>query len=1235
MAEDSIDRLAIEVTGDAEQAVRTLGRLINRLSSLETRLSMSASKALTFSAAIAHLSRSLSGMDVSPLKELNGIKFSATTPRNIESLANTLQQLPEDAVTKLQSVATALSSLRGISLTKGTVDSLARIPQVMREFESFDTGAFSAKMAELNPQVAQLAENVAKLAAAYKELPKSMQTAGLAARSVAASEKYLSQVNKELDSSSKKAKVSVSGLGSAMRKAFNFAGVAAGWYTLKRVFEGTVGQVNTYIEDMNLFNASMGEFAQSAGDYAKKVSDALGIDMGEWSKYQGVLQNLSTSFGIAGDRASVMSQNLTQLGYDLASFHNMNVDETMLKIQSGLAGEIEPMRRIGVDLSNAAMQVEATNLGLEKQVSDMSQAEKAALRYRLMLQGTAIAQNDMARTIASPANQLRVLKAQFQMAARAIGNLFIPALNAILPVVIGVVKAITLLAQTIAKFFGINATFEVDYSGLTGGTGGGGFDTGGIDDVTDSLDDSGDAADKANKKVKEYQNTVMGFDELHKLNATPEDTDDSGSGSGGGGGLGDLGGGGSVLDDIPLDTYDFLKGLTDNISKTTDEIAQKILGLLPHIAAVAAGLAAWRIARALGADLKTAMGWMLAIAGAVELVSGAFDAWNNGLNLGNLMQMLAGTAMLAGGLYLVFGKVGGAIGLIVGGLVTFVTSIHDAVVNGCNEFNALGATFGGVAMVIGSFLLGMTGPVTALVGAVAGGIMVVVGFMDAWNNGVDWGSLAMMFGGTLVAAFAAFMGGLGPVGIAVAAIVGGLAMVVAGAKDMFENGFSPERFAAVEGGFTMLGAAIGFLVAGPIGALVGALIGLGAGLVTTLIADWDGFVAWLGELWNGAVEATRFIWEPVATWFNDNVVTPVTEFFAGIGPFFEGLWGGIVTGISTWWGGVAQWMQDNVIQPIVDFWTPIVEWFSQLWSSISATAEAMWHNLGVFVNGIWQIIQRCWEVAGDWFDKNVLTPVHDFFAEKWEDIQNAVGAAWDAVKAKWDEAYGWFDQNVIQPIVNGFSNAWDEAVRRAEEAWNGITGAFAQFGSWFGGIVSDAWQQIKAAFEWGGRIFEGVVDAITDAFKWVMNEFIGGLNWAIAQPFNGLNSILAAMRSWEILGIRPFSGFWDVPVPQIPYLAQGRYGIDAGQLFVARERGPELVGQMGGKTTVANNQQIVEGIEAGVMSGVLRALATGGSQGGETTIEIPLYIGNEEIARATWRGEASLVRRGILQPQFG
>lgn len=1226
-ADGTIDQLAIEVTGDAEQAVRTLGRLAERLATLERRLPASASKTLEFNAAIAALSRSLAGLDTSKLRDLGTVKLNAATAKNVASLVGSIRSMPEDAVTRMQGVATALGSLRGVSLTKGTVDAIARIPSVLREFEGLDMGAFGAQIAELNPRITELAGNVTKLATAYKSLPKSMQTAGLAARSVAASNKYLSQVNKELDGSSKKAKVSVSGLGSAMRKAFNFAGLAAGWYTLKRAFEATVGAVNTYIEDMNLFNASMGQYADEASAYAKKVSEALGIDMGEWVKYTGVFQNLSTSFGIAADRSATMSRNLTQLGYDLASFHNMDLDQMMLKIQSGLAGEIEPMRRIGVDLSNAAMQAEATSLGITKLVSDMDQAEKAALRYRLMLKGTTVAQGDMARTIASPANQLRVLKAQFQMAARAIGNLFIPALNAILPVVIAVTKAITLLAQTIANFFGIDATFEVDYSGLTGGAS---YDTGGIDDVTDSLDDSGDAAEKARKKVREYQNTVMGFDELNKLNATPEDSDSDGSGA-----ADDLdGAGGSVLADIPLDTYDFLKGLTDDISAMTDEMAQSILSLLPHIAAVAAGLAAWRVASALGLDLAKIAGLAIAVAGAVELATGAFDAWTNGLDWGNLLQMLGGAALLATGLGLAFGEVGAEVGLVVGGLTVFVVSIHDAIESGLGEVNRFGAAAGVGLAALGTILAGLSPVVTGVVATVGGAVMAVMGFMDAWQQGLGLENIKWYLEGVAVAV-AGLLTAFGPVGAVIGGVVAGIGALVLGLKDMWENGFSPESFAMTELGFTGIGVAIGALF-GPVGALVGAIIGAFAGLIATLVTDWEGFSAWMGELWAGIVDATRGIWEPVATWFDQSVVQPVTTLFAAVSPFFEGLWNGIVTGISNWWGGVAQWMNDNVVQPIVDFWSPMADWFSRLWSSVSATAEAVWHNIGVLIQGVWEVVQRCWEVAGDWFEGTVLRPVHDWFARRWQEISDAVGNAWESAKRIWSVAWGWFDANVIQPILGGFSRAWDDAVAGAQEAWDRISGAFADFGSFFGGIVSDAWERIRSAFEWGGNIFEGVVDAILDAFKAVMNEFIGGLNWAIAQPFEGLNSILAAMRGWEILGIRPFSGFWDVPVPQIPYFAEGRYGIDAGQLFVARERGPELVGTMGGKTTVANNQQIVEGIEAGVFSGVLRALAMGGggSQSGETTIEIPVYFGDEEVARASWRGELSLVRRGVLKPQF-
>ena len=1245
MAEDSIDRLAIEISGDSNAAVKSLNQLTKWLSSFETRLSTAVPKVMSLTYSLSQLNSRLNAFNPSGLKGLNDIKFSSTVPKNIGQLADVINRMPDDAVSRLMNISTALSGLSGVKITKSTVDNLARIPAALKEYESLDIDAFISKIAELNPRIKELATNVTHLATAYKALPKSMQTAGLAARSVAAANKYLAQTEDEASVKTDKLKTKVSSLGTTLKTAFNIAGIMSAWYMIKRVFEATIGEVNQYIEDMNLFNASMGQYADEAEAYAQKVSSALGIDAGEWSKYQGVFQNLATSFGITGDRAAVMSQNLTQLAYDLSSFHNMSVDDAALKLQSGLAGEIEPMRRIGVDLSNAAMQVEATSLGITKLVSDMTQAEKAALRYRLALKGTTIAQGDMARTLASPANQLRVLQAQLKMAARAIGNLFIPALNMILPVVIGVVKAITLLAQTIAAFFGIDATFEVDYGSLDGATA-----TSGIDGVTDAFDDSGDAADKAKKKVQEYKNTVMGFDELNKLNDVPE-ADSGSSGSGGVGGVD----GSSVLADIPLDTYDFLANLTDDITRRTDAIAAKVQELLPHIAAVAAGFAAWRIAGGLGASLIQCVGWALALVGAVELVTGAFDAWNNGLDLSNFTQMLLGATALVVGLGLALKSTGAGWGLIIAGVVVFGVSLHDVITNGLNEINTLGMILGATALTVGVMLVaGITSPLVGIIGLLAGAAICVVGFMDAWNSGVSIINLEAILGGIAVACLgvgAAF----GPVAAAVVAVVGCIGLLVVSIKDMFENGFSPENFAATEIGFVGIGTAIGALVGGPIGALIGALIGGVVGAITTMIIDFDGFAAWLDELWNGIVEGTRFIWEPVADWFNTNVIEPVgtffadlgqgiqdiwtgiCEWFAGVGQWFSDLWNTVVQGIQDIWNGVADWMNTYVIQPIVSFWSPIVSWFAKLFGSVCQTVYDIWYDICVIITGVWTIICRVWEVASTWFYQTVLVPVGTFFSSVWTAITNVASGAWTNIKSVWSTVTNWFNTNIIQPLGKTFTNVWNTVTTLASNAWNGIKNVFSNFASFFGTIVSNAWQKVKNVFQTGGQIFEGIKDAIINAFKKVVNNLISGINWAIAQPFNGLNWVIGEIRNFEVLGVRPFSGLSNISVPTIPYLAEGRYGIPAGQLFVARERGPEMVGEMGSHTTVANNQQIVQGIEQGVEAGVIRAMAlfnASSSDGGETTIEIPVVLGVEEISRAVWKGQASLVRRGVIKPQY-
>ena len=1198
MATGTIDNLAFEISGNATAAAKSLDAFASTLEKVGSKIGGTAGRLLDVSNAMRNLSGSLSNLQVSKLQSLSSVTIPSSLATNLNSLSNALKEIPidaqarlsglnsltalsgltlsstlgnhlptivnavrkipADAAKKLESLGTSLRAFSGFKLNSGPVNQLARLPEVMREFQKLNLNEYSKQIQQLANSLSPLVKQVEKLANAVKLLPPSLRSVAAGARTVASSNKVMA-----------------ASFGAAYKQinySFLYGVFRTLYYGSKRFLTATVGGVSDYVEDMNLFTASMGEFAESALDYGRKVQDAMGIDIAEWSRAQGVFQTMITGFGDTADRAAVMSQNLTQLGYDLASFYNLDVETAMEKIQSGMSGQMRPMLALGFDLSQTRMQIEATNLGIEKSVSEMTQAEKAALRYRLMMTQVTQVQGDLARTLNSPANQLRVLRAQLTMAARAIGNLFIPAMNAILPVVIGVVKAIRMLAQEIANFFGLDVNFEVDYSGMNTSSIMGGEDEDAVDAVSDSIDDMGAAADKTKKKVKELKNSVMGFDELNKLNDnSPIDEDDYDTGASASG-VGDTGSGAGMGLDIPLDTYDFMKGLDDTLTKKTDEIAQKFRDLLPIIGLVGLALGTAFAASKLypfiknlgymNGALRFVAGMVMIVAGAAVLAYNALDAWNNGLNFNNLLGMLGGIALLAGGLFLTFGKTAGGIGLIIGGLVLLAVGIHDFLQNGPSLEN-MAAIFGGIALVVAG--------------------------------------LALAFGS---------------VGAAIGLLIGGVALLVLGFMDFFQNGPSLENTAMVVAGIMAIAAAIALLGGGPIALLVGAIIAA----VAAIAMNWD----WLCEN----------VFGPFAEWVDTNVIQPVVGFFSGLIDKLAEIWDTIVQTFWDVWGAIADWVNENVIEPLIAFWTPIANWFKQLWDSISATAKALWHNIGVFADGCRQIVVRVWEVVSAWFDQNVIQPVSQFFTKLWTTVSTAAQNAWNTIVGVWNVVATWFDTNIIQPVQNAFSNAWNALVSGAQTAWQGIQNVFSSLASFFGNIFSNAWQQIISIFQYGGQIFNGVVNAIVSAFTYVVNQLISGLNWAIAQPFNGLNAILDAMRNWEILGIYPFSGFWDVPVPQIPYLAEGRRGINAGQLFVARERGAELVGAMGSHTTVANNQQIIEGIEQGVVNAMLQVAPafTSNEQSGDVTLV--LRVDSQDLAHATARGQAAAARRGTLTPEL-
>lgn len=327
-------------------------------------------------------------------------------------------------------------------------------------------------------------------------------------------------------------------------------------------------QMSDYIETINLFRTSMGSATSDAEKFRDKAQEVLGLDPSVTMDALSSFQNLSEGFGIASDRAYIMSKNLTQLAGDLSSFANISYDVAKKNLMSGFSGQVLPLRKYGIALDQASLQELAYSLGIDKRVKSMTRAQKSELIYYQIMKSTQKMQGDLARTIMSPANALRLIKTEFTSLARAVGSIFIPIMVRIIPIMRAVTKALTSAAQAIAAFFGFKMK---DFTSDLGGVG----DL--LTGISDDVDDVGGAAEGTAKKLNKM---LMPFDELNNI------TSDNKSGSGGGAGGADIDGGSLGID---LPTYDMFEGLDErifnfeNILGKAKETAEKINELLAGI----------------------------------------------------------------------------------------------------------------------------------------------------------------------------------------------------------------------------------------------------------------------------------------------------------------------------------------------------------------------------------------------------------------------------------------------------------------------------------------------------------------------------------------------------------------------------------------------------------------------------------------------------------------------------
>lgn len=299
-----------------------------------------------------------------------------------------------------------------------------------------------------------------------------------------------------------------------------------------------VNYSNDYVENMNLFSVSMGRYAEEAYNYGKQVEEVMGIDLSEWIRGQGVFNQIATGFGIAEDKAYTMSKGLTQLSYDLASFFNLDTEEAMNKVRSGISGELEPLRNLGYALDQATLKQVALDHGITKSINTMTQAEKAQLRYIAIMEQSENAIGDMARTLMSPANAQRVLTAQTDRLKRSLGQLFTPLAMKVIPVLTAITQLTTELVQDLAALVG----FELPKI-----------------ESTDAENNKA-AWGEANEELQEYQRTLLGFDQINKMNGI-KDTVSNIMG-------GDLGLDLSVYD------YDFLGEANEEVDKIKEKISE-------------------------------------------------------------------------------------------------------------------------------------------------------------------------------------------------------------------------------------------------------------------------------------------------------------------------------------------------------------------------------------------------------------------------------------------------------------------------------------------------------------------------------------------------------------------------------------------------------------------------------------------------------------------------------------
>ena len=968
MADVDITSLSVEISAESQGAELNIDKLATAISNLRTKGNVtkvvnSLDRLAGSIATLKQASAGMSGLDkiTSFLNWLSNVNPTASA-KSINTVVNAIKKIPaavsglngvdfysmSGSITQLTNALAPLSILDASNLKAlgSAFNAIGKVPDLTDKLKATDLDSFASSCQKISAALAPLASQLDKVGNAFSKLPPQLS-------------KVVTQANRVTAANEKQRKSYLS-LSNQMN---GFMRNMAKLVSLKAIADylgNAVAKFNDFYEAANMFGVSMGDMTNEASGFIDKMEQLLGIDPSEAMNAMANIYSMTKSFGLAKEQAYTLSKSLTQLGYDLSSLKNIPISQAFTKIRSAMAGELDPMLQLGVDISQARLQQELLALGFNKQVSTLSQADKATLRYIAILKQTTDAQGDFARTLSSPANMIRVLKAQLSGLARDVGSLLYPALKSILPPLIAAVELIREFVQWVAKLMGVKVVLT-DFAKSADSVGG----------IGDAMDETTDSTKKAAKALKNY---TMGFDELNIIDPTQGS---SGSGSGASAG--------NILGDVDLSGYDMFKQYNEEFAKQIDAIKQKIKDMLPIIGAISAALALWKITNFL-TDIATAISKMtelqklaLSIATVVIEASLVFSFAKGYASSGNPLELLGEVVSAAFGSFVLW-RTMGADGITLGMGIAFVASLAGLTYAlGTGEANlgdastwiqaALTTAFGSITGITLLTNLGAAAGTAATLSIGLAGLITFAGITFSLGEKLkefpvlDTIITALMgiFGGAAGAGVALLVGASLPVAGAVAAAGVGIGLVLHwagikwGAKESGEKtdvaAEADIKMHYVENVFEQRIDAIKQIIVTKWNAVID--------FMTSLPEKVGNIVSSIGEWFSSLPEkigyALGFAVGKIGEWVGNMVVTVTTEvpkIVSSVVKFFEELPGNIWTAILKALDVISKWRERMVAFVVIEIpkiVSSIVGEFKKLPDELRKLGKFIWDGL---INGL-------------------------------------------------------------------------------------------------------------------------------------------------------------------------------------------------------------------------------------------------------------------------------------------